>query len=109
MSKSDEKRQGATMDQAPPPAPAPAGTKTPTEWYRALMPAGLRGRALVAYRGAHDVAAAVHGWRAHKHHTGAGMQLTQDAYQKAIEGANSGRGKAGLHAPAISPHAGKSI
>lgn len=50
----------------------------------------------------HAAAAALHGWVAHEHHTGAPMQLTQHEYLAAIEAAK--QPDLVPHPPAVSPH-----
>lgn len=55
----------------------------------------------------HRAAATLHGWKAHKHHTGREMALTVEHYEKALKAAAAPpRGQQRLvpHKPALSRH-----
>ena len=83
-------------------------TRSPDGWAAELCPtATLPSGRVLAHADAwkHEVAAVLHGWREHAHHSGAPLQLSRDDYELALLAVDDST----PHDPALSPFKGQRL
>ncbi len=118
MSDTNETASAAPDKSARKPAAGAAKSEeklmTPEDWARATGTVKSRKRFMTlkgnkpkyeAFPMMHNVAAVMHGWAEHAHHTGKPMLISREDYLKAVEVAGNENNPP--HPAALSPHRGK--